>query len=421
VKGQLLRLPPLLFAITLGGLTLVGCGHAKAPLESEVLLEASEAQRPAWITANQRSTDETLVWMGRAGGSTTEGAFRRAERDAISELVSFYYGPIIDRAFGIDPEDTSPFLEDRDSNTSRETRNRVIERVIASGTEDATRAKVLERYWERYRMPTDDGEGREMIQTYTIVQLRRAAVDDVVANLLGQSPTLIAIAGMEREAAFLVAEAKRQVRGGLEAGRANQVPVLVKARRRTGELMADLDRVAGRYERVAKTPLKVGTDEAKSGAESLERLALGVLRSLRAGASVSVYRGVRSRIPGLVRLMLESMASLQIPVADPGATKCAQGLTHWIHATFDPPDCVHPDEGYVCDLGLTVDLWECPAVEAVDQYVVEGAALRGRGSAERAAVLAAWKGLESHRKDALRRELDVLLSRHLPTRVRVNP
>lgn len=421
MEGQLLRLPPLLIVITLGGLTLVGCGHAKAPLESEVLLAASEERRPAWIAAKQRSTDETLVWLGRAGGSTTEGSFRRAELDAITELVSFYYGAIIDRAFGVDPADTSPFLEDRDSDTSRETRNRVIERIVESGPDDAARVRVLQRYWERYRIPTDDGEGREMIQAYTVVRVRRAAVDDVVAKLLGQSPTLIAIAGMEREAAFLVAEVRRQVRSGLEAGRANQVPGLVTARQRVGELVADLDRVAGRYQRVTNVPLRVGAKEAKSAAESLERLALAVLRSLRVGASVSVYRGIRSRVPGLVRLLLESMSSLQIPVAEPGGKRCAAGLTHWIHASFEPPDCVHPDEGYVCDLGLTLDLWECPAEDAVGGYTVAGAALRGRAPAERAAVLNAWKGLEGKRKGAFRRELDVLLSRHLPTRERVNP
>ena len=186
------------------------CAHPGLPIEDEVLLEASQAARPAWIAEPKRSNDLHLFWSGRGAASTTRGAIRAARRDAVTEAVKFYYGPVIDRYFGVETDASAEFMEDRDSNTSKETQNRAIERILAAPVETDGHARVAHQYWERYRLPTDDGDGRELVQAYALVTMSRSSADEVVARLLGESPTLVAIAGLKREAAFLAAEAKKQ-------------------------------------------------------------------------------------------------------------------------------------------------------------------------------------------------------------------
>jgi hypothetical protein len=396
--------------------SLAACAHTGPPLEEEVLLEAAAPKRPAWLQGQARSDDRSITWAGRGSGSTLQGAMSAARRDAVTEAMGFYYGPIIDRFFGVETDPSSVFMEDRESNTSKETQNRAIERILKTPEEGASHARLTQQYWERYRIPTDDGSGREMTQAYALITLRRSAADETVAQLLGESPTQIAIAGVVREAAFLVAEAKKQTRDGLAAGRANRIPEMVRSHRRAGELMHDLERVKDRHQKMAGSAIQVDVVEARRGVEALDKLLRDVLASLRLSVQAVVYSGAEARAPGLERLLAGILNGLSIATASPGQRRCAPGHTHWLHGTFTPPSCVRPDEGHVCDLALHLELGRCPSLESVDSHDVDSAALRGRGTSDRRAVLQAWAAIEGVNQPALAREIRVLLSKHIPTR-----
>ena len=396
--------------------SLWACAHTGPPLEEEVLLESAAPERPQWIGLPPRSDDQHLYWSGRGAGSTLPGAMRAARRDAVDEAIRFYYGPVIDRFFGVETDPSSMFMEDRDSNTSEETRNRAVERILKTPVAQAGHARVKKKYWERYQIPTEDGAGRELTQAYALVTIERKVADGVVAQLLGESPTQIAVAGLVREAAFLVTEAKKQVRDGLAAGRANRVPEMIRAHQRTEELIHDIERVKRRHEQVAGAPLLVEVDEARSGIASLDKLLRDVLASLRLSVRVKVYSGAGQRVPGLERLFAGILNGLSIATASPGQRRCAPGHTHWLLATFDAPSCVRPDEGHVCDLSLNLELGRCPSLEAVDSHQVDAAAIRGRGASDRRAVLKAWADIEGANLSALVREVRVLLAKHIPTR-----
>lgn len=404
----------LLAGLALG--VLNACAHTGPPLEEELLLEASAPERPPWVESPARSNDRDLFWSGRGAGSTSSGATEAARRDAVNEAIQFYYGPIVDRFFGIETDPSSMFMEDPASNTSMETRNRAVERILEAPVGSPSRAEVKRRYWERYRVPTADGVGREIVQAYALITIHRETADAVVAQLLGESPTQIAIAGLVREAAFLVTEAKKQARDGLAAGRSNRVPEMTRAHRRTGELMVDLQQVRARHKRIAGVDLQVEVAEAQEGVASLDTFLRDVLSSLRVSVRVAIYSGAEQRVGGLERLLSGVLNGLSIATASPGGRQCAPGDTHWVHATFDPPSCLRPDERHVCDLSLTLDLGRCPSLEAVDRHRVDPAVLRGRGASDRKAVLQAWSNIEGAQLPGLIREVRVLLSKHLPIR-----
>jgi len=333
----------------------------------------------------------------------------------VAEAIGFYYGPIIDRFFGVEADPSSMFMEDRDSNTSKETLNRAIERVLEAQVGAPGHVTLVKRYWERYGIPTGDGAGREITQAYALIRIARRDADEIVAQLLGESPTQIAIAGLEREAAFLVAEAKKQSIEGLRAGDERRVPDMLRAHERAKELLHDLERVKKRHAVVSGAPLTVEIGEARDGIAALDRRLQELLGSLRLGVAAELYSGAEPRARGVERLVAGILNGLSIATASPDARHCAAGNTHWLKATFAPPSCVRPTDEHVCDLSLTLELGRCPSLQPVDSYRVEGAALRGRGGSDRRAVLKAWESIETTNLAALTRELHVLISRHLPT------
>ena len=296
---------------------------------------------------------------------------------------------------------------------------RVIEAGLRGPSSSPGHASVSKSYWERYRIPTDDGAGREMTQAYALVTIPRREADEIVAQLLGDSPTQIAVAGLAREAAFLVAEAKKVTREGLVAGRENRVPEVMRAQERGGELIHDLERVKKRHDLIADEVLQVDVVGAKSGVAMLDKHLISLLVDLKLSVKVDVYTGVQQRIQGLERLLAGILNSFSLPTTPSGGAPCAQGQTHWLHATFNPPNCVRPETGHVCDLSLELSLGRCPSLEAVDSHTVDPAALRGRGSSDRRAVLQAWASIEGPNLAALTREVRVLLAAHLPTAKRV--
>ena len=397
-------------------MSLSSCAHPGAPIEDERILKASAPARPGWIEEARRSDDRTLRWSGRGAGSTVKGAIRAARRDAVAEAVRFYYGPVIDRFFGVETDESSVFMEDRDSNTSKETQNRAIERILEAPIESPERANVQEQYWELHQLPTDDGAGRELVQAYALVTVQRRSADAIVAHLLGESPTQIAIAGLLREAAFLVTEAKKQSKDGLAAGRANRVPEMIVAQRRTEELLRDLERAKARHETIAGGPIPVDIVAARRAVADLDRLCADVLASLKIGVNIDVYSGAQARIPGLTRWFTETLSSLSVATASAGERRCGPGHSHWLQATFLPPECVRPEEGSVCDLGLQLEIGRCPSQQPADTYIVDSSALRGRGASDRRAVLQAWSDIEGPNRAALVREVMVLLARHIPVR-----